>query len=129
MSATNLAGHLALEEDHVLVLMVEDDAVEGVVQPVLRDVERGAVTFGADRAGRHVPAMLDLADPRVLDAIFLIGSGGLDRAVVVDRHDVAAVGRELDRKQPGERGQREQPVRAWRRENWRGSVMLTPVSG
>ena len=54
---------------------------------------------------------LDLADPRVLDAVLLVGRGGLDRPVVVHRDDLATVGRELDREQPGERGQREQAMR------------------
>src|SRR5690606_4846158 len=63
-----------LENQHVLVLVVEHDALELPVEQVVRGIERGRVTLRADRTRGHQPAILDPADAGILDAIALVGA-------------------------------------------------------
>ncbi len=80
-----LAVDPALEDQHVLVLMVEHDVLEAPVEAVLRTVERRRMALGADRAGCHQPAVPDAADPRVLEAIALRVGVRRNGPVIVDR--------------------------------------------
>src|SRR3546814_12144970 len=64
------------------------------------------MTFGTYRAAGHQPAVLNAADPRILDAIALEIMLRCDHAVVMDMDDLEAVGRQFDRQQPRQRGQR-----------------------
>src|SRR5690606_23313730 len=61
----------ALEDQHVLVLVIKDDVFEHEIQSVGRTVQRCRMTLRADRAGGHQPAISDLRDARILDAVAL----------------------------------------------------------
>ncbi|KPH61269.1 hypothetical protein ADT71_18195 [Novosphingobium sp. ST904] len=86
----------ALEDQHVLVLVIEHDVLELPVQTVFRTVERGRMPLGTDRAGGHQPVFPHLADPRILDPVALQAALRRDRAVVVDGDHVQPFGVEFD---------------------------------
>src|SRR5690606_32627736 len=101
-----LAADEAFEDQHVFVLVIEYDAFELPVECVVGAVERGRMPLGADRASGHQPAPVHSADPRILNAVALPGSGGGDRLVIMQCDDLKPIRAQLDGQQPGERGER-----------------------
>src|SRR5690606_40112104 len=91
-----LAVDQAFEDQHVLVLMIEDDPLERPVERIVRTIERGRMPLRADRAGRHQPATVDATDPRVLDSVALMGPPRRDNLVVMQSDDLEPIGAELD---------------------------------
>src|SRR3546814_4787596 len=49
-----LAADLSFEEKHVLVLVIQDDSLQIVIQPIARCVKRSAMPFRADGTCRHI---------------------------------------------------------------------------
>src|SRR3546814_5355097 len=52
------------EDQHVLVLMIEHDALQRPIKCIGRGIQHRRVPLGADRTGRHEEAVADAADPR-----------------------------------------------------------------
>lgn len=95
-----LPPRLAFEKQHVLVLMVQNDALQLIVQAVFRSVSGGGLSLRADRTGGHVIAAVHPGDAGVLNPVLLVGSPGREGFVIMNRHDRKAIGAHFNRQQP-----------------------------
>src|SRR3546814_4628209 len=68
-----LAADLSFEEKHVLVLVIQDDSLQIVIQPIARCVKRSAMPFRADAKCRHIIDAVYQADTCVFHTIIMVG--------------------------------------------------------